>query len=378
MGRAEWARLPFYSLHFSTSDEGVREFKAKKNVERIGGNSSLREWFKISLIIGLGVAVRLIAMGLYPHSSFGPVDDYYVDRQAAQAILALSNPYTYHYVVHGTQEVFAYLPFVPLYYAPFYVLGNIRYGNILSDALIMLGVYWIAKSLDPRRALYAPLVFAILPVSFWLTSIASTNVMIGAAFFTLSIAASLRSRFAASAILLGLAIAANQLLLLSLPILVYYFWRGHKLSYLSISAAVSLAIVLPFFALAPSRFLYDTLMFQFSRPYQPNGYFSLYGILYAFLHWKTSLVVRAAVFLVPTGGMLILARKRPELLAGEIGVTLLVGAFVLPVDGFWNYFLPGFVMGCALIPSFVGYVRRGSEHETPTLPGILTTNSTGR
>ena len=162
-----------------------------------------KELWLLAIIITIGVAIRL---ALLPVSLLlaKPVDIYIVDAQAPRLLLNLQNPYTYNYSVHNyTLSSFAYLPMVPIYYLPFYLLGDIRYGNIFADVLIMLASYWIAKTINRGVALYAPLTFAVLPASIWLTSVAATNIMIGTAFLMLSFAALLRKNSTVAAVLLG-------------------------------------------------------------------------------------------------------------------------------------------------------------------------------
>ena len=46
-------------------------------------------------------------------------------------------------------------------------------------------------------------------------------------------------------------------------------------------------------------------------------------------------------------------RRKTFSLTPLIGGLILFGAFILPVNGFWNYFLPGAVFICTLIPFIV-------------------------
>ena len=127
--------------------------------------------------------------------------------------------------------MFAYLPMVPIYYAPFYLLGDIRFGSIFADILIMFSLYYIAKSINRGAAFFAPLAYAFFPFSIWLTSVASTNIMIGTSFLTVSTATLLQKKHLVAAIFLGLALATNQLVLLALPLIIFYLWGERKISY---------------------------------------------------------------------------------------------------------------------------------------------------
>ena len=122
-----------------------------------------KETWLLATIIVLGIALRLFVL-VFIAPAYLPIDVYVVDQQAPRTILNLQNPYDYIFSVHHyTLVTFAYLPMVSIYYVPFLVLGDIRYGNIFADVLIMLALYWIAKSFNCKTAVYAPFVFAVLP-----------------------------------------------------------------------------------------------------------------------------------------------------------------------------------------------------------------------
>ena len=109
-----------------------------------------KEVWILAAIIMLGIAIRLVVMlALSVYNP--PIDAFIVNKESANVILHLQNPYTYSFPVHDYYlNTFAYLPMVPIYYAPFYVLGDFRYGSIFADVLIMLAAFWIAKSYNRR------------------------------------------------------------------------------------------------------------------------------------------------------------------------------------------------------------------------------------
>ena len=306
--------------------------------------------YLIFIILVIGVIIRLVSIPVFVGASHNPVDVYYVDNQSAKLILDLKSPYLQEPVVHGYPYVFVYLPMVAVYYVPFYLLGDIRFGNIVADVLIMFSVYWIAKSINRGAAFFAPLAFALLPLSVLLTSIDATNIMIGTSFLTFSIAALLKKEYSVAAIFLGMALATNQLVALALPVLIYYFWDEHKFSYFLGSILFSAGITLPFFLTDPHDFINDAILFQFERPLQSNGSFSLYSMINAAVGQSVASWLRVALFLIVVLVAIIWLSRKSFFLILSIGGLLLLGAFILPINGFLNYFLPGAAFFCSLVP----------------------------
>ena len=312
----------------------------------------MRGRYQIALIVGLGAAIRIIAVFAFAHTPFKPVDVYYVDSQAASIILKLSNPYAFAYAIHEAgRDVLAYLPAVPLYYAPFAFLGDIRYGNIVADGVIMVSLYWIGTTISVRAGSLAAGAYALLPISIDLTSVAATNMMIGTMFLMLSLASLLKRRFALSALIFGLALAANQFMLLAAPVLIYFFWKNRRAGSLLISALVALALILPFFLMDPRVFFFDVALFQFVRPLQPDGWLSLYSLVFSFSGVKLDLWVRLLLLLASEAWAVYYSRKSEYHFLFAIAFALAVGSFVLPVNGFWNYFLPPCAVACSFTPA---------------------------
>jgi hypothetical protein len=311
----------------------------------------------IFVIVAIGVILRLISIPAFANAPHSPVDVYYVDNQAIKLLLEFKNPYTQPLTVHGGQpSLFAYLPMIAIYYAPFYLLGDIRFGSIVADILIMFSVYWIAKSISKGAAFFAPLAYAVLPFSIWLTSVASTNIMIGTSFLTLSIAALLKKKYLVAATLLGVALATNQLVALTLPLIIYYLWAKRKLLHFLFSLLVSAGIILPFILADPLRFIYDVLTFQFERPLQSDGPFSLYSLIFGITGQSLESWIRVGLFLTAGLIALVLLTRKTSFFIPLMGTVLLLGAFILPVNGFWNYFLPGAAFFCAILPFVINEV----------------------
>ena len=323
-----------------------------------------KEVWILAAIIVVGIVIRLVVM--FSLSVYNPpIDAFIVDKESANVILHLQNPYTYSFPVHDYYlNIFAYLPMVPIYYAPFYVLGDFRYGSIFADVLIMLAVFWIAKSYNRGLAFYAPLAYALLPPSIWLSSIAGTNIMVGTAFLMLFFAALLQKKYGVAAVFLGLGVAANQMVALMLPLFAFYYWSVHKLSRFTLSLLVSATIILPFFLSSPSSFIYDVVEFQFLRPAQLNGSYSLYHILNSVFGIQLNFYIRTTLFAVPFIISAFWSRCKPNLLLISAGLLLFLEAFVLPINGFWTYFLPSLAILCVFIPASVDKITQKIKQQS--------------
>jgi len=307
--------------------------------------------YLVLIIVAIGVAIRLVSIPIFANFPHSPVDVYYVDKDAAGIVLDLKNPYSQGLPVHNyILNQFPYLPMAAIYYVPFYIMGDIRFGNIFADILIMFSVYWIAKSVNRGAAFFAPLAYALLPFSIWLTIVAATNIMVGASFLAVSTAALLKKKYVIATLFLGLALATNQLIIVTLPLLSFYFWRKRKFSYFWGSLLLSAGIILPFFIANPFRFIYNVILFQFERSSQIDGPFSLYNLVSMTTGQAIATWIRVSLFLAAVLIGLIWLRHKTFALVPLMGGLLLLGAFILPVNGFWNYFLPGAVFTITLIP----------------------------
>ncbi|MDH2900609.1 MAG: hypothetical protein PXY39_06515 [archaeon] len=321
-------------------------------------------------VSAIAVFLRLVVIPFFGNGLHGnPVDVYYVDREAAKLILQYQNPYLFSNYTNylGKVVTFAYLPVIPAYFAPFVFIGSdIRYGSIIADVVITIAMYFIARSTlggthtKPWIRFSGSIAYAILPTSIYLTSVSGTNMMIGPMFLIVALAALLQEKWLVAGIFLGLALAANQFIILTFPLIAIYSLRNHNLKTILVSILVASAIILPFMLYSPSKFLYDVLLFQLERPMQKNGIWSLYYLVYAISGFKMGTYLRLAIFLVPAGIVSILfSTTKKNVLIGTAIVSALA-TFVLPLDGFWNYFLLPMIIICALIPSILsyGYVKR--------------------
>jgi len=117
-------------------------------------------------------------------------------------------------------------------------------------------------------------------------------------------------------------------------------------------------VILPFFFSNPSQFFYDVFEFQFLRSAQQDGSFSLYNILSTNLGIQLSIYIRAILFIVPFMLSAFWSMRKPNLLLVSSGIMLFLAAFILPINGFWNYFIPPLAILCAFIPTAITFVTQ--------------------
>lgn len=315
-----------------------------------------------------------------------PVDVYYVDREAAQLILLLRDPYLYSNFTNrfGHVVTFSYMPLVPIYFAPFELMGlNIKYGDVVADVVVLVAMYFIASSLlekTERQLIWIPLTgsiaYALLPISILLTSVLATNMMIGAMFLVVGIAALFYKRWILSGILLGLALATNQFMIFVLPIIAIYCLRKSNVRPALVSILIAGAIVLPFLLYSPSSFLQDVVYYQFQRALQTNGSWSLYYVVYTLTGYGLGTLLRILIFAIPAALVTVVFSSGKKRVVTGIAIILSLATFVLPIDGFWNYFLLPATIVCAMVPIMITnkyvvlaspYLRKRLSSPTPSI-----------
>ncbi len=191
-------------------------------------------------------------------------DIYYYDTQAAELVLRGVDPYGHLFTgipaalaTPGAENVFAYLPFTAVYYVPFYLLGDIRFGSIAADMVIGLCLFQFSK----RWSLAASALFLLVPFSTYYINDSVPAI----ALLMVSIALEGRGRKPLSSIALGIALATSMIVWLVVPFYVYRYAKGRDMRFFLLSLTAFAAISIPFFAADPSDFVYDVLLFQFGR-----------------------------------------------------------------------------------------------------------------
>jgi uncharacterized membrane protein len=339
----------------------------RRNFAQVVVTVKTRDYYFLILISAVAALVRLIALYYFSTGLLGkPVDVYYVDRESAKRVLEFQDPYLFsNYTNHlGRVVTFAYMPVIPAYFAPFVSIGSdVRYGSIIADVIVTIAMYFIGRSIIDRKytgswfAFSGSISYAILPTSIFLTSISGTNMMIGPMFLMVGLAALIEKRHIIAGILIGVALAANQFIILLFPIIALYCFRNHGLKTAWVSVLSAAAIILPFMFYSPSKFLYDVFMFQFQRPIQQNGVWDLYYLVYALSGFKLGTYLRLAIFVIPASFATVFFSKIEKGLLVGSGIISTLASVVLPVDGFLNYFLLPFTILCSLVPSILANDR---------------------
>lgn len=219
--------------------------------------------YRIYILAGVAYAVlALIIIHLYPvviSRSDVPIDIH-------QAEIYLShgqNPYGQNYTVdartnpyNGSQntiEIVQFLQYPPmmiLYYFPFYLLGDVRYGNLIADMVIygLIVSYFSQKSFERKFAF----LYLGNGLNFVVNYYYGGNDIVAGLFVAISIYL-LSKKEKLSAIAYGLSLITKQLTLLILPYFVVKSRR--KIGYVLLAAATGLLISLPFFP----EVVYDTI-----------------------------------------------------------------------------------------------------------------------
>lgn len=166
------------------------------------------------------------------HNPYG--ENYTVD--------ARSNPYSISENNIVVVKFLQYPPMMILYYFPFYLLGDVRYGNLAADLIIygLIVSYFAQKSFE-RKFAY---LFLGNGLNFALNYYYGANDIIAGLFVAISIYL-LNKREKLSAIGYGLSLVTKQLTLLAIPYFVIKSKR--KFIYMLLASATGLLISLPFF-----------------------------------------------------------------------------------------------------------------------------------
>jgi hypothetical protein len=173
------------------------------------------------------------------------------------------NPYDVSYNNIVNSDVLQYPPLMVLYYVPFYLMGDVRYGNLLADIVIyaLIVSYFSNRSFERK--------FAFLYLFNGLNFIAGyfygANDIVAGLFVAISIYLLQRQEIP-SALSHGASWVTKQLSLLLLP---YFLWKAkNRITFLLVAVAVAAAIFAPFYP----QVLTDTVLGLFYRRFPLPSY----------------------------------------------------------------------------------------------------------
>jgi uncharacterized membrane protein len=295
-------------------------------------------------LIGAAVAVRL-AMVIFLRPL---VDVYYYDAQAVSYLVSGVDPYGQAYggipawlATPGAQNVYAYLPGVVLFLAPFGAVSDVRLGLVAADVVVSACILGLGGGRSRRAAL----AFMLAPWSFLFSTSYPDNTLVAMVFLGLYLLAETRNRGRPASVLLGVSVASSQFVWLVLPFFFVLRARGRRLAEAGLSVLTAALVIVPFAAWNYSAFVYDTLAFQFVRPVQSlvtqeafglNFNPTLSGIVWTASGLAVPLLLKAAIAAAALCYLLLKTRDTSGLLLNS-SLFLLLSVFVLPDDFSWWY-----------------------------------------
>ncbi len=319
----------------------------------------------LAAAITAGIAVRVVLLVLPP--SF-VTDVYYYDAQAVGYLARGIDPYGATYAVPaalataGATDVFAYLPGVFTFIGPASV-WNPRLGLVLGDVIVAACLFLLGRS---SRGTYSAL-YLLLPPTILFSTWFMNNSLPSVAFLSVAILLEARGRPGAASPLWGMAMAASQEAWFVFPFYAYRSLRARRFAEVLIALAVFAAVTAPFYLWNPSAFVYDTIVFQFTRqpisllstgPFGTTVNLSLQGIL-VFFGTSAPLAVRGAIAAV---ALVLSLRRQGRSLASLLLVSTIFASlalFLLAGELFWSY------LELPLLTLLAWGAVRKSEQEIP-------------
>ena len=255
-----------------------------------------------------------------------------------------------HLVVDGRVPVgFPYLPVALLVAIPGYLLGDVRYSQLIA----MLVTFLVLRRLASDRVGRAAAVLALAsPAAIPVLTHAWVEPSLVALLACLILAVE-RHRNALVAVFLGLFLASKQYVVLAIPT-IWLLQRSVSRRVILIGFGVSAAVIMPFFLVNPAAFLKTTLAAQ-HPPFRADSISLLVWSVNNF-SWPPPWTFGLLPLL---GGSLtaivlaIRAPRTPSAFAGSFGLTLLV-TILLSQTAFMNYYFlvsGAFLIGAVACPT---------------------------
>jgi len=201
-------------------------------------------------------------------------------NQADSHLLKGENPYGQNYTIDvranpydstenniETVNILQYPPAMVLYYIPFYLMGDIRYGNLLADILIYVLILLYFKNRDfESKFAYLFLFNGLNLVSNY---IYGGNDIIAGLFVGISIYF-LNKKEKLSSVSYGISLVTKQLSVFLIP---YFILKARqKIRFVLVGLVIAALIILPF----SPQVIYDTIFGIFYRRVPLLSYFLVF------------------------------------------------------------------------------------------------------
>lgn len=190
-------------------------------------------WLAAAYLLVVGVLLRLgTLVGFFGVPPAGVASDVLtITREALAVLMQRQNPYTHAFTTGQVPiEVYAYGPGSLLYYLPGFLLGNVRYMEIVAAGIVLAGLAWTARILRTSWPLALMGLYAAAPPLVTLATDNSNDTGVGALLFAATLALLLARRHTSTrglvlaGILLGWAVAFKHYTLAFWPFFVAYLY----------------------------------------------------------------------------------------------------------------------------------------------------------
>ena len=326
-------------------------------------------WFVIALLL----TRKYLAL---PASPAPYIDVFTLGKEAAHHLFSLTNPYspTVRYTDIYTQTDFNIVEYIywPLtLYAQAvgeWLFGDVRGAYLFLDSAVLLGFCAISRQLggDYRSALLIGIVWLAIPVQIFFAEQAWTEIVI-LPFMVWGFLFLLKRQLLATAVAVGLAVAAKQYAVLLLPVVATFVLRHYSLQdcikFLLMSGSVALFTMLPYLALDFSAFFDNTVLQVLGAELRPNS-FSVAALLKNELDMEISgalnrLILAALLLAALAVTWLSVVPERAAIM--QLAATLFVLyslIFLFGHQGFCNYYVFTLIFPLLLLQLRTGGYRR--------------------
>jgi hypothetical protein len=271
-----------------------------------------RVWLAAGYLFAVGVLLRLgLLVGFFGVPPAGVASDVLtVTEEAIATLVRGANPYTHLYTStwgHDPLPFYAYGPGAILYYLPGFLLGNVRYMEIVAAAIVLGGFAWAARLTRSTWPLALMGAYAAAPPLVTLSQDNSNDTGIGGLKFVAAFVLLLARRYRSSrllllsAVILGWTLGYKGYAVALWPFFVAYLtseswdlrlrlrsrswtvpaWAG----YAAASVGTTALLVLPFFVWSPMAMVRGLVEGAQFAQMQAHGGWNVWGALAAWTNW---------------------------------------------------------------------------------------------